>query len=96
MTRLLVDLPLLDELVTEMAVYDERLDVGFAELAARVHSLHADWQGAAAADQLRAQQQLTAVAQRMRIALIQLRATAQTAAANYASACGANRQIWAR
>lgn len=95
MTRLVVDVALLDELVAEMAAYDDRLDNRCTALADRLRRVHADWRGAAAADQAAAQHQLASAVEQMRSALLRLRAAADTAAANYRAAADANEKIWA-
>jgi WXG100 family type VII secretion target len=94
MTRLVVDVSLLDQLVAEMAAYDDRLGTRCAGLLDRLHCLHADWRGAAAADQAAAQQQLMSAMKQMTSTLLRLRAAAETAAANYAASAAANGQIW--
>jgi WXG100 family type VII secretion target len=96
MTRLAVDVEMLDEFVAEMAAFENRIDAGWHALAGPVAALHATWRGAAATEQRCAQQQLADAADTMRSALLQLRAAAQTASANYESAMRANATIWAR
>lgn len=96
MTRLAVDVELLDEFVAQMAAYEDQLDNGWRALAGPLARLHATWQGAAATEQRRAQQQLSDATDHMRAALLQLRAAARIAAANYGAAMRANATIWAR
>lgn len=96
MTRLAVDVELLDEFVAQMAAYENQLETGWRGLAGPLGGLHATWQGAAATEQRCAQQQLSDAADAMRVALLQLRAAARIASANYGAAMRANATIWAR
>lgn len=94
MTRLGVDLGLLDELVAAMEVAARSLAEIRADVDRSVGQLQAVWCGGAAQAQAGAQRQWTAGEAEMRAALVRLREIAAGAASNYRAAVAANQRIW--
>jgi uncharacterized protein YukE len=94
MTRLVVDLAHLGELIDRMEQYLMHLSA-VREEALRVERLHVTWTGAAAAAEAHAQAQWAAAAAEVQESLAALRAVASGARANYAAAVTANARMWA-
>lgn len=94
MSRLVVDLAQLAELVDRMERYLGHLS-GLREQVVRAERLHPTWTGEAAAAQARAQSQWAAGAAEVQDALASLRAVAAVAQSNYEAAVLANRRMWA-
>jgi uncharacterized protein YukE len=96
MSRLAVDLELLDELLAALAVAERSLGAVREEVDHSVGRTQAAWRGAAAQAQASAQQQWAAGEVEMRAGLARLRDVAAGAAGNYRAAVDANRAIWGR
>lgn len=94
MTRLVVDLEHLAELIDRMEHFQAHLSQVRDE-AARVQHLHSQWTGEAAAAQADAQFQWVVGAAEVQESLAVLRSIASTAHANYDAARLANRRMWA-
>ena len=94
MSRLVVDLAHLAELIDRMEQYLAQLS-RLRDEALRVERLHPTWTGDAAAAQARAQARWAAGAAEVHDSLASLRALAATAHANYEAAVLANRRMWA-
>jgi WXG100 family type VII secretion target len=96
MTRLVVDLAALADLVERLGRVGARLDQARSDVDARVAQLRVEWSGSAAAAQAAAQAEWAGGADEVARALVGLRAIAAGAQANYAAAVEANRRMWAR
>jgi WXG100 family type VII secretion target len=95
MSRLVVDLDRLAQLVDRMTRFEAQLGRVGEDADARVHLMHAGWTGAAASTQAAAHVQWRAGAAEVHDALVALRAIVATAHGNYAAAVAANRRMWA-
>jgi WXG100 family type VII secretion target len=93
-SRLVVDLDRLANLVDRMALFQAHLARGYDEVTARVHSVQLTWSGAAAEAQASAHARWRAGAAEVHEALGVLRSIASEAHANYAAAVAANRRMW--
>jgi uncharacterized protein YukE len=93
-TRLVVDLAHLAELIDRMEQYLAHLSV-LREEAVRAERLHPTWTGEAAVAQAQAQSRWAAGAAEVQDALAELRAVATVAQGNYEAAVLANRRMWA-
>lgn len=94
MSRIKVDLELVDELVTRMGAFEQHVEALLDEVDARIRRMHGAWSGAAAAEQAEVQSRWTAGAHEMQQALRVLRSIAATARENYAAAVAANLAMW--
>jgi WXG100 family type VII secretion target len=94
-SRLVVDLDRLAQLVDRMSRLEAQLVRVGDDADARVRVLHAGWSGAAASAQAAAHAQWRAGAAEVHDALVALRAIVSTAHGNYAAAVAANRRMWA-
>jgi WXG100 family type VII secretion target len=93
-SRVVVDLERLAELIDRMEHVQAQLTRTHDDVDARVRQLHGTWTGAAAARQASAHQQWLTGAGEVRHALAVLRSIASTAHANYHSAAAASRRMW--
>lgn len=93
MTRLVIDLAALTDLVDRMSQFGAQLAGVHDDVDARLRGLQ--WTGEAAAAQAAAHAQWSAAATELHDALAVLRAIATTAHANYSAAAAANRRMWA-
>lgn len=96
MTRLVVDLDGLADLVDRMQLFADQLARTRDDADQRVAHLHLRWTGEAADQQAQAHQAWAHAASELQAALVVLRSIATTAHGNYASASAANRRMWAR
>lgn len=96
MTRVVVDLARLAELIDRMEVVQAQLAAARHEVAARTRGLHGSWVGAAATAQAATHAEWDAGAAEVHAALATLRAIASDARANYLAAIVANRRMWAQ
>ena len=96
MSRVVVDLDRLAELVERMERFQAHLTRARDEAAGRVAQLHGSWTGEAAARQAGAQHEWNRGAAEVQVALATLRSIAATAHANYSAAALANRRMWSR
>lgn len=94
MSRLVVDLAHLAELIDRMEQYLAHLSAVRDE-AVGVSRLHAAWTGAAAAAEADAHARWSAAAAEVQESLAALHAIASTARGNYDAALLANRRMWA-
>jgi WXG100 family type VII secretion target len=94
MTRLVVDLAQLAELLDEMERAHGQLARVHADVTARVGQLHGTWRGPAAAAQVTAQARWAGGAVEVQEALAVLRGIVRAARVNYQAAVIANRQMW--
>lgn len=90
----MVDLAKLDETVTDMGTFDGRVQHHLEALDKVIALLHAEWHGAAAANQKDAHTRWTQGAAEMRTALAQMKAAASLAHENYTAAVTANQGMW--
>jgi uncharacterized protein YukE len=93
-TRLVVDLTSLAELIDRMEQYLAQL-TALRDEARRVERLHPTWTGDAASAQAHAQARWAAAAAEVQDSLASLQALAGAAHANYVAAVAANRRMWA-
>lgn len=93
MTRLVVDLAHLAELIERMEQYLAHLGA-LGDEAARAERLHPTWTGDAAETAARAHARWAAGAAEVQDSLASLRAVAAAAHANYEAAVAANRRMW--
>ena len=96
MSRVVVDLSQLTDLVDRMELLQRHLVQAHDDAAARVRELHMSWTGGAAFAHSAAHAQWSAAAAEVQDALAVLRSIAATAHRNYAAASLANRRMWAR
>jgi WXG100 family type VII secretion target len=94
-SRLVVDLARLAELIDRLEAFHSHLLRTRDDVDARVRQLHGEWAGSAAAAQASAHAQWKSGAAEVQDALAALRSVAATAHANYAAAMLANRRMWA-
>ncbi len=95
MSRVVVDLDGLAELVERMQRFQAQLTRARTDVDARVQALHATWTGSAASAQAAVHAQWRTGAVEAQEALAVLRSIATGAHENYASAVHANRRMWA-
>lgn len=89
-----VDTDKLMAIVEQMAQVDSRVEAMIAEADSQVASLHATWEGTAAATQADAHRRWSEGAQEMREALAKLREAALKAHGNYTGAVKNNTTMW--
>jgi WXG100 family type VII secretion target len=94
MTRVVVDLGRLAELVSRMERLQAQLARAHDDVTAHLRQVHGHWTGPAAAAQAAAQAHWNSGAAEVQAGLAELRAVAVTAQANYAAAAQANRRMW--
>lgn len=94
MSRIAVDLELLEDLIGRMAGFGQRFAALGDDVDVRMRRVHAVWTGAAAAEQAAAHQRWSTGAREMREALVVLHSVAVTARENYTAAVQANLQMW--
>lgn len=95
MTRIAVDLELLDELVGRLAAFEHRLESVCDDVEARMARLGASWRGVASSEHADAERRWSAGARDMHAAATALREVVATSRANYLAAVSANLQMWA-
>jgi WXG100 family type VII secretion target len=95
MSRVVVDLERLAELVDRMEVFQAQLTRAGNDADARVRQLHGSWTGTAADTQSAAHAQWRAGASEVQETLAVLRSIVSGAHANYHAAALANRRMWA-
>jgi WXG100 family type VII secretion target len=95
MTRLVVDLDRLADLIERMDSFHQQLAAARSAVDARVRSVHVRWTGDAATAASAAQARWDAGAHEVHEALAALRSVAATVHGNYAAAVAANRRMWA-
>jgi uncharacterized protein YukE len=93
-SRVVVDLGQLDDLIEAMQRFESHLMRARAQADARMRVLHESWTGAAAATQAAAHARWDVGAGDVHEALAVLRSIAATAHANYSAAMLANRRMW--
>ena len=91
-----VDTDKLMDIVDAMARLETRIEAMIAEADSHVGSLHATWDGTAAAMQADAQRRWADGAQEMHEALVKLRDAALKAHGNYTGAAKTNLAMWSR
>jgi WXG100 family type VII secretion target len=94
-SRVVVDLERLAELVDRMETFQAQLSRAGDDADARVRQVHGSWTGTAADAQGAAHAQWRAGASEVQQALAVLRSIASGAHANYHAAVLANRRMWA-
>lgn len=94
MSRVVVDLERLCELVDRMELFRAHLAHVRDEVDARLRQVHGDWTGSAATAQAAAHERWRAGACEVEEALAVLRSIAFGAHANYQEAVLANRRMW--
>lgn len=82
-------------IVTRIADFERRIEAMVAEVDQQVASLHASWEGSAAAAQADAHRRWAEGAQQMREALQELQQAGKRAHQNYTGAAQANLTMWA-
>jgi WXG100 family type VII secretion target len=95
MSRLVVDLDRLADLIDRMELFQAHLTRTRDEVDARVRHMHGSWTGTAASAQAEAHARWATGAAEVQEALADLRSIAATAHANFEAARLANRQMWA-
>lgn len=94
MSRIVVDLDQLQELVDRMGLFQSHLIRLLDTADAQVRQLHGSWTGAAAESHQALHARWRAAAADVQRVLSVLRGIASGAHANYAAAVAANRQMW--
>lgn len=94
MSRVVVDLERLADLVDRLDAYATHLARTCEHADAQVRQMHELWTGSAAAAQAAAHARWRAAADQVSDALGALRSIGATAHANYSMAASANRRMW--
>lgn len=94
MSRIAVDLEMVEDLIARMAAFEQQVDGVLDDLDARTRRMHAAWSGAAAGEQAEAYAGWTSGAREMQQALAVLRTVVHTARDNYAAAVSTNAAMW--
>lgn len=94
MPKYAVNLEGLNELIGRLGDFSEQIEQWLEDLDQRIARLQSSWDGEAAAAQQQAHDEWIAGARQMNEALVDLRASAETAHTNYTSALAANQKMW--
>jgi WXG100 family type VII secretion target len=95
-TRLAVDLEMLEELLNRMAAFEQRFAAVRDDVDARVRRVRTVWTGRAADEQAVAHERWVVGAREMHEGLAGLHSVASTARENYTSAVQANLRMWSQ